>query len=95
MKNDISGIKFESKDQLFYSLNSSWDNIPAEKIHNIYSSFLARCIVCHNINGNSLSKHWKEVKAVHNQHRTNLCFSPDPFTGQIRPFELPSTISFS
>ena len=95
MKNDISGIKFESKDQLFYSLNRSWNNIPAEKIHNIYSSFLARCIVCHNINGNSLNGHWKEVKVVHNQYRTKLCFYPDPFTGVIRPIELPSTISFS
>ena len=51
MKKQITGFKFNSQEELFYCLRHIWNSIPKAIIHNFYSSFLARCVVCNEING--------------------------------------------
>lgn len=94
MKSRISGYWFDSKEQLFF-LRRIWLAIPKQKIHNYYSSFLARCIVCNEIGVNSLNGHWRQVKIQHDKYRTDLMFVQDQLTFQIRPFEIPATIKNS
>lgn len=72
IKNKVAGIKFKSTDQLFNQIKREWDLIPDNIIHNCYSSFLARCKVCVQINGDCLNGHWRKVKQVHNSYRTML-----------------------
>ena len=65
MKNKIRGIYFNNADELFERLSNEWDSIPAEIIHNHYSSLRARCIVCQKINGECLNGHWRDVHQEH------------------------------
>lgn len=88
MKKQISCYNFNSKDQLFFFLRRIWNSIPKQKIHNYYSSFLARCKVCHNIKGESLNGHWSQVKDLHNEYRTDLFYQQDPLTFQFIPLEI-------
>lgn len=90
MKSRISGYWFDSKEQLFFFLRRIWFSISKQKIHNYYSSFLARCIVCNQIGGNSLNGHWKQVKNQHDKYRTDLVFVQDQLTFQFRPFQIPA-----
>lgn len=74
----------------FFFLRRIWFSISKQKIHNYYSSFLARCIVCNQIGGNSLNGHWKQVKNQHDKYRTDLVFVQDQLTFQFRPFQIPA-----
>ena len=60
------------KEELFFVFSYEWNAIPNNIINNFYSSFLARCNICSQINGDSLNSHWKEVNKFHDQYRTNL-----------------------
>ena len=95
MKSQISGYYFDSKEQLFFFLKRLWNSIPKSRIHNFYSSFIARCKICNEIGGESLNGHWKQVKKAHDEYRTELQFIQDPYTLQVRPIEIPLTINFS
>lgn len=72
LKSRIAGMKFHSEDQLFRRLQQEWNTIPDDIIHNTYSSFLARCRVCVQIQGQNLNGHWKAVKETHNSYRTRI-----------------------
>ena len=61
IKDRIGNATFKDENDLFNKIKYEWNNIPPEVIHNTYSSFLARCIVCHRNNGVSLSTLWKKV----------------------------------
>lgn len=72
IKDKLGNTVFDNEDELFARLAFEWQNIPPEFIHNCYSAFLARCIVCLNHNGESLSGKWNEVHAEHDKYRTKL-----------------------
>ena len=64
LKRKLVGVQFESKEELYEKLSEEWENIPSEIIENHYSSFIARCSVCIDNNGNCLNGHWNEVSKV-------------------------------
>ena len=72
LKKRTAGKVFIDENQLFNYLRQLWDAIPDDVIHNIYSSFLARCKVCVQIEGQNLNGHWKDVKKIHDTYRTRL-----------------------
>ena len=72
MKGQVEGEKFRNEAEMFHRLAQVWLEIPAEIVHNAYSSFLARCKVCASINGDSLNGHWGEVTKCHDTYRTRL-----------------------
>lgn len=72
IKDKLGNSIYDNEDQLFARLAFEWENIPPDVIHDCYSAFLARCIVCLNHNGESLSGKWNEVHAEHNKYRTKL-----------------------
>ena len=82
LKERIKGEKFNSEDQLFQRLEREWSNIPNEIIHNCYSSFKARCIICERLNGENLNGHWNEVKKEHDLYRTKIIYLQDVFGNQ-------------
>ena len=82
IKSRIAGVKFTTADQLFARLQTEWNNVPNEVIHNCYSSFLARCQVCVRIQGQNLNGHWGEVKKLHDIYRTRLQYFRNQY-GQI------------
>jgi hypothetical protein len=65
MKRRLHGRKFVNPDELFAALVEEWNKIPDSVIDNFVSSFHARCVVCHDIGGESLNGHWAEVRKVH------------------------------
>lgn len=83
IKKRLAGQRFDDPDQLFDAIEQEWLAIPDEIIHNIYSSFYARLVVCREIGGQSLNGHWTRVKQVHNQYRTKLVYTTDPISGQV------------
>ena len=80
IKKRLEGKKFDNVDQLFNAIKNEWDAIPNEIIHNFYSSFIARCQVCLQNNGQSLNGNWTEVNHVHNSYRTSLFYYTNPIT---------------
>lgn len=89
LKDKLKDIKFNNFDELFARLKQEWDSITPEMIHNFYSSFLARTIVCSRYNGDSLNTHKTEVKHEHDKYRTQLVFTTHPITNQIIVTEQP------
>ena len=83
MEQWLAGKHFDSKEQLFQAINNEWMTIPDEKLHNYYSSFLARCYICRQNNGDSLNGKWKEIKKKHDEYRTKLHYIRDEKTGKI------------
>lgn len=83
IKKRLAGQKFDDPDELFDAIEQEWQAVPAEVLHNIYSSFYARLVVCREIGGQSLNGHWTRVKQVHDQYRTKLVFTTDPISGQV------------
>ena len=83
LKERIKGVKFTSADQLFQRLAMEWANIPNEVIHNCYSAFKVRCIVCDRLNGENLNGHWKNIKKEHDLYRTRIVYFNDIFGNQI------------
>lgn len=77
MKGKIRGTRFNNSDELFNRLQMEWNSIPDNVIHSCYSSFLARCQVCVEINGESLNGHWKKVNKKHDLYRTRLHYVLD------------------
>ena len=69
LKVKIRGKKFNSKNDLFKALKEEWYNIPNDVIHNLYSSYWARCYVCVQNNGDCLNSHWEEVRQIHDSYR--------------------------
>lgn len=88
IKKKLAGQKFEDPDELFNAIEQTWNEIPDSVLHNIYSSFYARLVVCKEIGGVSLNGHWTRVKAVHDQYRTELSYFNDPETGQLMVTEV-------
>lgn len=80
IKKRLEGQNFDSVDQLFNAIQKEWNEIPNQILHNFYSSFLARCQVCLNKNGQSLNGSWSEVHHIHDTYRTNLYYITDPQT---------------
>ena len=72
LKVKISGRHFSSPRQIYEALQEEWNKIPNEIIHNLYTSFWARCYVCHENNGDHLNGHWKRVREVHDQYRNSI-----------------------
>ena len=72
LKDRLGNDVYENEDQLFARLKYEWEHIPAEIVHECYSAFLARCIVCARHNGETLSGKWNEVHVEHNKYRTKL-----------------------
>lgn len=72
LKDRLGNDVFQTEDELFHRLFTEWQNIPNDIVHDCYSSFLARCIVCSRHNGSSLNTLWKEVKIEHDKYRTKL-----------------------
>lgn len=85
----LANMTFKSKVELFYTLSRAWNEIPNNTINNYFTSFLARCKVCSQINGKSLNEHWKQVKEIHNQYKTQLVVVRDPFTSLFQQIETP------
>lgn len=88
IKKRLAGQKFDDPDQLFDAIEQEWRAIPNEVIHNIYSSFYARLMVCREIGGQSLNGHWTRVKQVHDQYRTKLVYTTDQISGQVMISEI-------
>lgn len=65
IKNQLRGKSYSSPKALFNAVEATWLNISDEMIHNYWSAFRARCIVCAQLQGKCLNGHWKEVTAVH------------------------------
>ena len=80
IKKQLEGQTFTSADQLFNAINNVWGNIPNNILHNLYSSFRARCQACIQNQGQSLNGHWTEVNHLHDQYRTRLYYYVDPRT---------------
>ena len=80
LKKRLEGQNFDTVDELFNAIKHEWDTIPKEILHNFYSSFLARCQVCLQKNGQSLNGSWTEVHHVHDSYRTSLFYRTDPQT---------------
>lgn len=72
LKSKIAGDNITNSNELFDRIQLEWNMIPNAVIHNIYSSFLARCITCVRINGDNLNGHWREVRKVHDSYRTSI-----------------------
>lgn len=88
MKAKLRGRKFTNADSLYNALSIAWSSISEETIHNFYSSFLARCQVCLEINGNCLNGHWNEVHKKHEVYKTKLQFVTNPFNKIRYPLEI-------
>lgn len=80
IKQRLQGVKFTSVDQLFNAIEAEWNSIPDQILHNFYSSFIARCAICSQNNGESLNGHWTDVHHVHDSYRTQLYYFTDPNT---------------
>lgn len=68
-------------------IENEWKNIPNEKLHNYYSSFMERCYLCRQYNGENLNGKWHEVKEIHNQYRTQLFYQTNEETGDVWIYE--------
>lgn len=79
MKKKVNYKLYNSEIEYFNAISECWYNIPNDIIHNFHSSFLARCNICSNIQGESLNGHWKDVKKFHNQYRTKLVINGNHF----------------
>ena len=87
IKKKLTGKHFRTKEELFDAIENEWRSIPNEKLHNYYSSFLARCFLCRQYNGENLNGKWHEVKEIHNQYRTQLFYQTDEETGEVWIYE--------
>ena len=72
IKNRITGTNFTTEQELYNSLRSIWWSVPNEILENFHSSFLVRCIIVSQIQGNSLNGSWKKVHEVHNTYVTEI-----------------------
>jgi transposase len=61
----IRGEVFKNADQLFKALENLWNALTEEEIINLTGSFLARCAVVIQHNGDSLNGRWNEVSNLH------------------------------
>ena len=75
LKKKVNYRLYDSETEYFKAIQTCWNQIPNDIVHNFYSSFLARCNICSKIQGESLNGHWKEVREFHNQYRTKLVFN--------------------
>ena len=87
IKKRLSGKRFQNKVELFQAIKNEWQNIPIEKLHNYYSSFLARCYICRKYNGENLNGKWKEIKEVRGSYRTHLFIQVDENSGKTFIYE--------
>lgn len=83
IKKRLAGKQFNDSDNLFSAIEYEWNNIPNDIIHNFYSSFYARLVVCKEIGGQCLNGHWIKVKKAHNEYRTKFIYYTDQATGQL------------
>lgn len=87
IKKKLAGKHFRTKEELFNAIENEWKSIPNEKLHNYYSSFMARCFLCRQYNGENLNGKWHEVKEIHNQYRTQLFYQTNEETGEVWIYE--------
>lgn len=83
----LSGQRFGDVDDLFRAIEREWYTINDDTIHNLHSSFYARCLTCKEINGECLNTHWQKVHEIHNTYRTHLNYFTNPNTGRKIEFE--------
>lgn len=88
MKSKLSGRKFTNSDSLYNVLSIVWSSISEDIIHNYNSSFLARCQICLEINGECLNGHWGKVHEKHESYRTKLRFIYNPYNKIRYPIEI-------
>ena len=88
MKSKLSGRKFTNSDSLYNALSLVWSSISEDIIHNYYTSFLARCQTCLEINGECLNGHWGKVHEKHESYRTKLQFIYNPYNKIRYPIEI-------
>ena len=69
LKHQLRGKTFATQDALFSALETEWNNMPVELVHNFWESYWARCKVCLYHHGAPLNGKWKEVHTIHDQYR--------------------------
>ena len=69
IKRQIKGMTFENLDELFNTISEVWENIPDDLIMKYYDSFKGRCMVCRDINGDSLNANWVKVRRYVNGYK--------------------------
>jgi hypothetical protein len=68
IKQRLRGRAFLNADSLYDAVLNEFCAIPDQTVHNFWSSFRARCLVCARLGGKCINGHWKDVRVAHREY---------------------------